>query len=171
MQGETLHLDSGGCKICIFSKNNYTYIVYKSFILLQNKKMTKQNPDPKAKDQNLNENQASKKKWLWGLMKWFNKFTSKVQEKAKNIWNPVDKIVWGVKNIWNPVDKIVWGVKNIWNPVDKIVWGVTGFLDKVEKKIEKVSGVDLDSLATMPKKEEEKADEKTDVDVEVKEKK
>jgi hypothetical protein len=44
-------------------------------------------------------------------------------------------------------------------------------LDKVEKKIEKVSGVDLDSLATMPKKEEEKADEKTDVDVEVKEKK
>ena len=119
--------------------------------------MTKQNPDPKAKDQNLNENQASKKKWLWGLMKWFNKFTSKVQEKAKNIWNPVDKIVWGVKNIWNPVDKIV--------------WGVTGFLDKVEKKIEKVSGVDLDSLATMPKKEEEKADEKTDVDVEVKEKK
>jgi len=133
--------------------------------------MTKQNPDPKAKDQNLNENQASEKKWLWGLMKWFNKFTSKVQEKAKNIWNPVDKIVWGVKNIWNPVDKIVWGVKNIWNPVDKIVWGVTGFLDKVEKKIEKVSGVDLDSLATMPKKEEKKADEKTDVDVEVKEKK
>jgi hypothetical protein len=52
----------GGCKICIFSKNNYTCIVYKSFILLQNKKMTKQNPDPKAKDQNLNENQASEKK-------------------------------------------------------------------------------------------------------------
>jgi phage-related protein len=110
--------------------------------------MTEQNVDPKAKDQNLNENQASEKKWLWGLMKWFNKFTSKVQEKAKNIWNPVDKIVWGVKNIGNPVNKVI--------------GGVTGFLDKIEEKIEEVSGVDLDSLATMPKKEEKKADEKVD---------
>ena len=60
------------------------------------------------------------------------------------------------------VDKIVWGVKNIGNPVNKVIGGVTGFLDKIEEKIEEVSGVDLDSLATMPKKEEKKADEKVD---------
>ncbi len=94
--------------------------------------MIEQNVDPKIEGQNLNENQASEKKWLWGFMKWFNKFTSKIQEKTKNIWNPLDNVVW------------------------KVTW----VIDKIEKKIEEVSGVDLDSLATMPKQEEKKSDEK-----------
>ncbi|HPC34492.1 MAG TPA: hypothetical protein PLP73_02425 [Candidatus Absconditabacterales bacterium] len=94
--------------------------------------MTEQNVDPKIEDQNLNENQASEKKGLGGFMKGFNKFTSKIQEKTKNIGNPLDNVV----------------------------GKVTGVIDKIEKKIEEVSGVDLDSLATMPKQEEKKSDEK-----------
>ena len=96
--------------------------------------MTEQKVDPNLSDQNLDENQSTEKKWLSGFMKWFNKFTSKVQEKAKSIWNPLDKVA----------------------------WKVTGVLDKVEQKFTEISGVNLDSLATMPKKEEKKADDGTE---------
>jgi hypothetical protein len=94
-------------------------------------------------------------KWPSGFMKWLIKFIAKVSGQPDPETGKSEKKTNQNTTIsQNNQNWAVQPVQKSWNAFDNIMGGVTGFLDKVEKKVEKASGVDLNSLGNMPKKED-----------------
>lgn len=93
-------------------------------------------------------------KWPGDFMKWFIKFIAKVSGQPDPETGKAEVVPQNTNIPQNNPNWVVQPVQKSGNAFDAIMGGITGFLDKVEKKVEKVSGIDIDSLGNMPKKEE-----------------
>ncbi len=93
-------------------------------------------------------------KWPGDFMKWLIKFIAKVSGQPDPETGKAEVVPQNTNIPQNNPNWVVPQVQKSGNAFDAIMGGVTGFLDKVEKKVEKVSGIDIDSLGNMPKKEQ-----------------
>ena len=100
------------------------------------------------------EDTVVEEKWPNNFIKWLIKLIAKISGQPDPETGKIDIPLQNKNMPQNNPNWIIWSVQKPGNAFDTIMGWVTGFLDKVEEKIEKVSGVDIDSWANMPKKDQ-----------------
>jgi hypothetical protein len=109
---------------------------------------------PVQQNASVQQNPVVEEKWPSGFMKWLIKFIAKVSGQPDPETGKAEVVKQNTNIQQNNTNGVVKPVQKSGNAFDNIMGGVTGFLDKVEKKVEKVSGIDIDSFGNMPKKED-----------------